>query len=79
MITSRPDMDYEMVRHRREEMMREAQLLRMLRPPKPARPAIRRRVLDFSCQVLIQAGEKLTEWGLRLQKHFEPREETAGC
>jgi hypothetical protein len=72
MIIFHVDVDYEVIKQRRDELIEEARLLSIQQAAKPYRPPFREQMVSAFCAGLLQAGRQLTAWGDRLQTHYSP-------
>lgn len=72
MIIFHTDIDYEVLKEHRDELIEEARLLRTLQTPKPHRPTLRQWLSGAICLGLSRSGQLLTNWGDRLQAHYTP-------
>ena len=72
MIIFHTDIDYEVLKEYRDELIEEARLLRTLQAPKPQRPSLRQRISRAICLGLSLSGRLLTRWGDWLQARYSP-------
>lgn len=72
MIIFHTDIEYEVLKEYRDELIEEARLLRTLKAPKPSRPTLRQRISAVICLGLSRWGRLLSHWGERLQARYSP-------
>lgn len=72
MIIFHTEIEYEVLREYRDELIEEARLLRTLKAPKPSRPGLRQRISALICLGLSWSGRLLTQWGEKLQARYSP-------
>lgn len=72
MIIFHTDIDYEVLKEHRDELIEEARLLSTLQAPQPNRPTLRQRISGAIYLSLSRSGQLLTHWGDRLQARYTP-------
>ncbi len=72
MIIFHTDIDYEVLKEHRDELIEEARLLRTMQAPHPNHPTLRQRISGAIYLGLSRSGQILTNWGYRLQTRYTP-------
>lgn len=72
MIIFHTDIDYQVLKEHRDELIEEARLLRKLQAPQTYRPSLRQRISGVILVGLSRSGRLLTSWGDRLQARYSP-------
>jgi hypothetical protein len=72
MIIFHTDIDYEVLKEYRDELIEEARLLHTLQVPKPRRSNFRQHLSDAIYRGLSRSGRLLSTWGDRLQARYSP-------
>ncbi len=70
MIIFHTDIDYEVLKEHRDELIEEARLLRTLQAPQPNHPTLRQRISGAIYLSLSRSGQLLSQWGDRLQARY---------